>query len=989
MRINFLLLFGLLQFNPEVSAQYRFDRWTTDNGLPQNSVYSIQQTADGYLWLTTLDGLVRFDGVRFTVFSKADSPNLPSNRFIKLLADDEGETIFAGTDEVGLVRRQNGEFRTFTVADGLPANGIHDIQKDADGSILITTHGGAARLRRDGSLTVEREQSFREFKIYLAPSGARWELDAGGLRKIRDGQTTHFDLPFEVKPGGYELGFVPLFEDREGALWLPYEGRIYRFKDGAISVFARPQQTPASAVRSIAEDRAGNVWFGTEKEGACRLAENRFECFTTADGLSSNFIHSIFLDREKTLWFGTNEGGLDRLTDRVVSPLSVRDGLVNENVYPLLETRAGDVWIGTFGGLSHYENGKITNYTKREGLLYDAVQSLYRDETGRLWIGSVGGVQFLENGKFTDFTRDLNFKIGETDFWDIHRDRHGTLWFATRSGLIKFAGGTATRLTTADGLPHNNVKIIDETRSGELWIGTDNGLAKISESGVEVLGGLAGKSVRTIYEDADGTVWIGTYEGGLTRLKNGTAPTNYTAADGLFSNGVFAIIEDRRGNFWMSSNQGIYRVARRELEDFADGKIKKITSTAYGKSDGMLNVECNGGRQPAGFRAADGRLWFPTQDGIAIINPDSVPFNPNPPPVVIESVKIDNLLAETPAANGSGIVVSPDQNNLEIAYTGLSFIKPEQIRFRYRIENLDANWTEAGTRRTAYFSRLPPGEFTFRVAAANSDNVWNEQGAAIRIVVLPPFYRTWWFTALTVLGLAAAGVLLYRFRVDQIKRKYALETAFSRKLIDSQERERKRFAAEMHDGLGQSFVIIKNRARLSLKQIDNEAATLDHLEKISETASQALEETREIAFNLRPHLLDRLGLTKTIESMIDKVSSASGIEFETTLDPIDGLLDKDSEILLYRIVQEAVSNIVKHSEAAKATVTVEHRAAQIKLQISDDGRGFDAAGENDLSKGGFGLVGIAERTRLLNGRMRVEAEAGKGTLVSVEINLRK
>jgi signal transduction histidine kinase len=325
---------------------------------------------------------------------------------------------------------------------------------------------------------------------------------------------------------------------------------------------------------------------------------------------------------------------------------------------------------------------------------------------------------------------------------------------------------------------------------------------------------------------------------------------------------------------------------------------------------------------------------------------------------------------------------------LEIRYTGLSFIKPEQIRFRYRLEGLDENWTEAGERRAAIYPYLPPGRYRFRVIAANSDNVWNDQGASLEIIVLPPFYRTWLFLILAFFAVAALGYLIFWRRVAQIKLKHAAELAFSRRLIDSQEQERKRFASEMHDGLGQSLVIIKNRARLSLKQSDKKEAMLDHLENISATASHAIEEAKEIAFNLRPHLLDRLGLTKTIESMLGKVFSACDIEFEAEIDMIDGVLEKDSEILLYRIVQECANNIVKHSQAEKAVLKIERDDHNLTIKISDNGRGFDSSeGENDLSKRSFGLVGIAERTRLLGGKLNIESQLGQGTHVLIIINL--
>ncbi len=445
---------------------------------------------------------------------------------------------------------------------------------------------------------------------------------------------------------------------------------------------------------------------------------------------------------------------------------------------------------------------------------------------------------------------------------------------------------------------------------------------------------------------------------------------------------------------------------------YADGKRSTITSINSGKSDGVLNAECNGGRSPAGIKTRDGRLWFPTQDGVAMIDPREIKVNSQPPPVVIESVKIDNILSEPSAAAGSltadfdssanilndhlqspadavssELRIEPSQQNFEITYTALSFINSENLRFKYRLEGLDEDWVDEGTRRSAYFSHVPPGNYTFRVIAANSDGVWNEEGASLKIVVLPPFYRTWWFLILVVFSIGAAAFLILKRRESQIKLKHTEELAFSRRLIDSQEQERKRFAAEMHDGLGQSLVIIKNRAGLSLRQSDQKEAMIDHLENISATASHAIEEAREIAFNLRPHLLDRLGLTKTIESMLGKVFGASGIEFEAEIDQIDDVLEKDSEILLYRIVQECANNIVKHSNAARAVIKIGRSESTLTTKISDNGRGFDqSATDSDLSKRSFGLIGISERTRLLGGKLSIESKPGSGTNVTIIID---
>ena len=970
-----------------VAAQYRFDSWTADNGLPQNSVYSIVQTPDGYLWMATLDGLVRFDGVKFTVFNKSNSKNLTTNRFINLFAEADG-TLWLGAEESGLVRFKDGQFQIFTIADGLPSNQVQQVQKDLDGSLLIFTSKGLARWR-DGRFSVERQGDFRDYKIYVAPSGIRWEMDKDGLRSVaKDGSEARYDVPFAASDISSDrtfnyFYFVPMLEDAEGALWFAAAGALFKLKNGATGVFNANNGMPASLVRSLVQDRAGAIWLGTEKDGVCRFGEgNRAACFGTGKGLYSDNVRSLLVDREGTLWAGTNERGINRISPRVVESVSTAEGLAGKNVYPILEDDAGGVWIGSFTGLAYYKNGKITNYARRDGLLYEVVQSLFLDRDGRLWIGSVGGIEVMENGKFTDYTEKLGLSVGEVEFWDIHQDRAGVMWLATKKGLIKYTDGAAEILTTADGLPTDDVRIIHEARDGSLWIGCFGGLAHLKDGKITHLTqteGLAGNHVRAIYEDAENALWIGTYDDGLLRLKDGKL-TNYTVKDGLYSNGVFQILPDERGNFWMSGNQGIYRVSRRELNDFADGKLARITSAGIGKSDGMLNTECNGGRQPAGIKTRDGKFWFPTQDGAAIIDPEKIGFNPLPPPVVIESAMLDNA----PPSTVNSLTIQPDQGNLEIHYTGLSFIKPEQMRFRYRLEGLDENWTDAGARREARYPYLPPGNYTFRVIAANSDNVWNETGAAIRIEVLPPYYRQSWFVVLSLLFAVGIVFVLYKRRIWQLERERAAEQAFSRQLISSQEQERKRIAAELHDSLGQRLVVIKNLAVMFLNAKNGDKAEFQQVEAISAEASEAIGEVKEISYNLRPYQLDRIGLTKAIEAIIRSARAASAIEFSTKIDNIDDYFPRDSEINFYRIVQECVNNAVKHSAAKNAFVKIGRSETWIDFEISDDGCGF-AAFQTESKAGGFGLLGITERAALFGGKVEIKSAPNQGTIVRMRL----
>jgi signal transduction histidine kinase/ligand-binding sensor domain-containing protein len=973
-------------------AQYRFDHWTTDNGLPQNTVGSILQTTDGYIWFTTLDGLVRFDGVRFTVFSKSNSKKMPSNRLVKLLAEEDN-TLWLVTEESGLVRYRNGEFQTFSSADGLPSDSIFDVAREPGGSILAYTSKGTARF--DGnrfSSTMEGTENpdINKLRTYFGASGTHWELTHETLAAVREEKKTEYGFPPELKkifPPGFNLYTVKMFEDRDGEIWIAIGSSTFKSEGGALKIVTA-QEITDGIVSIISQDKRGDIWLGTQNKGACRLSQNRFNCFDVKNGLGSNFVLDIFSDREGTLWIATNEKGLYRLSEQVIVSLSVEQGLVAKNTYPVLEASDGSIWIGTYGGLSRYKDGKFTNYTQADGLNSFYIQSLFEDRSGGLWIGGLlGGLTRLENGKFYDTGKTQKPNVGNARIYGIYQALDGSFWFATGEGLYKFDGAETTRITTEDGLPGNDVKVILESRDGTLWVGTYSGLAELKNGKVTSFtekDGLAGDHIRSLYEDENGTLWIGTYETGLSRFAGGKF-TNYSTSNGLFSNGVFQILPDERGNFWMSSNQGIYRVSREQLDDFAQGRRVAITSTSFGKLDGMLSSECNGGGQPSGIKTRDGRLWFPTQDGVAVIDPEAVPFNPLAPPVVIESSKIDSRPAKI---RQSAVEMQPSENNLEIHYTGLSFIKPEQVQFKYKLEGLDETWIEAGTRREAFYPYLPPGEYTFRVIAANSDNIWNNDGASLHITVKPPFYRTWLFIGACLAAVVLTIFTAYRTRIFRLEKARLVQEDFSRRLINIHETERRRIAAELHDSIGQSLAMIKNRAVIGAESVTDKIAR-EQLDLIGAQTAQTISEVREISYNLRPHLLDQLGLKRSLNSLLNQLEESGQTKIYSEIEEIDNLFGKESELSIYRIIQESLGNIIKHAEASSAEIYVKKGERNLTIIITDDGKGFDLDALNNEGGGrvGFGLFGISERVRMLGGTRQIETAIGSGTTIFIRLPL--
>ncbi len=866
----------------------------------------------------------------------------------------------------------------------------------------------------------DRNFGEHNFNLYFSSSGARWEIRRQTLTRLKDGVRTDFQLPVDLQtiqqPGNEFANAVKMYEDRRGVFWFSLSrDNLYRLEQETIQKI-NTDKTGSPTVLAIAEDADNNIWFGTVEKGACRFSDGRFLCFDSSNGLSSNTVRDLFSDREGTLWIATNDRGLCRLLKQIIAPFSTAQGLREKNLYSIFEDRRGTIWFGSYGAVGRFSNGKIENFGDPEGLIYVNVQSFFEDRDGKLWIGAFEGVQYFKDGAFHEF----NTKLSQTlrfGVFDIEQDEQGVLFFATSEGLIKYDGQTAQRFTTENGLPGNNVKIILKARGGGYWIGTYSGIARWNDEKFTAYterDGLAGNQVRALFEDADGTLWIGTYDSGLSRFKDGKF-TTFNKENGLFSNGVFQITPDERGNFWMSSNQGIYRVSRAELNDLADGKRKFITSPAFGKPDGMLNSEANGGGQPAGLKTNDGRLWFPTQDGAAIVNPEAVKFNTLPPPVVIESVRIDNKSEPFAVANGlthesensykssdtsnvrlqppattdgSDIVLQPGQENLEIDYTALSFIKSEQMRFRYRLEGLDEDWTEAGTRRTAFYPHLAPGEYVFRVIAANSDNVWNERGAEIKITVIPPFYRTWWFAALCVMAALGMIFMIYRDRINQLKKERAAKEEFSRRLINAHESERRRVAAELHDSLGQTLAMIKNRAVFAVQNMKNLEAAKEQFEQITEQSVDAINEVREISYNLRPYLLDRLGLTKALKSLFNKTAETGNLKIAADIENIDKIFSKEEEMSLYRIVQENLNNILKHAEASEIRVEIKKDTDFLTVKIADNGKGFSTDGvRNNDKKEGFGLLGMAERVNILGGTHNIESAPDKGTTVKIKISI--
>ncbi len=797
------LLICCLAFCTDLFGQYRFDTWTTDNGLPQNGVREITQTPNGYLWFTTFDGLVRFDGVKFTVFNKSNTKGIINNRFTGLFSDKDG-TLYATTMEDGILTiYRNGEFSSMTSAE-VPGHYIQKIAPDANGELRFLVEDDDRKSKswyflRDGKFIFdETQEKYNGVIVFQSKSGATWTITQTEVVELRGTEKTVYPLNLG------NINFRPnLFEDSAGNLWIGGNS-VHRLKRGEIENFDESKGFVSNSIyHSFFEEKDGSIWFASgggssSGIGLIQYKDGKISIWGSEQGLPNTSISYLFRDREGTIWMAGNKG-LSRLRKEVIHGYGTKDGIENAEVYPLLLDRKNNIWLGTNRGLSIYRNGNFETLdleTEGKDLQLDAtwrknrmsVQSLFEDVNGKIWIGLNGSIFITENGKATQLENSHGHHV-----FAIKSDRTGNVWVATNKGLLLYRDYKFVRnYSVRDGLPNEFMTFIFEDSKGNLWFGGLGGLSEFEDgkfTNYTTSEGLAGNYVRTIYEDAEGVFWIGTYDEGMSRFAGGKF-TSYNAQNGLYNNGVFAIQEDRRGNFWISSNRGIYRVKRSELNDLANGKISKINSVGYGKEDGMLSTECNGGRQPATITDSEGRFWFPTQEGVVVVDAESEDSNPLQPSLIIEDVTIEREKVNFT----DGIKIEPDQRNIEINFTGISLIKSDQIKFKYKLEGHDADWIDAGTRRTAFYSYLPPGKYNFRVIAANSEGVWNEAGTEIKLNMMPYLYQTKLFIVLCALGVAIAVLIAWKISIYQLEAREKKLT----NLVSARTEELKKANDELH-----------------------------------------------------------------------------------------------------------------------------------------------------------------------------------------------
>lgn len=978
----------LFRSHVTLAAEYRFDRWTTENGLPSNWTLGIQQTPDGYLWLIAHGGLVRFDGFEFRVFNRTNTPALKSTNFaaLGLVVDHEG-ALWAATWLGGAIRYHQGSFTAYTTQDGLPDNNVTRIDEDSNGTIWIYTMRGlciwkAGRISRPSTTTNSPVNADLTPPSNLGPGidpslFGLWRCTSSRWQRFAYGHWSNFPLPPDVtQPQAVKLDRMT--EDFQHRIWFKILGRsreVFSVDRGRLRVFKG--LPPGSFV--CFEDRLGRLWM-TDPKGRTGIWKDGQ--FTLFQGLSTSTLFNVFEDREHELWIGTLSQGLHRLREQNVRTLHLPGDKPANRIGAVSLDQAGHLWVSS-RGIHTLQNGIWRTFLRPHpaGSWFDGQipSSLFVDRDDSVLVGYPDQLTVIKNGRF----RELNpaLRLLDSQINDMARDQEGDLWLGGR-GLYRLHNSVVEHFTEIDGATIKEVREVFSDRIGGIWAASDGGLLFFKGNRGKIWtesDGLSSNHVLTFYQDKDNILWIGTADGGLNRFSHGHFQ-HISAENGLYSDDVRRIFEDRSGFFWLTCSRGISRVRKEQIDAFMDGRVSRVSALHLGKEDGFSDLDCSGYGRPNGLQETDGTLLLPTQDGLAVLNPERTTFDSRPPPVFIESCALDHK----PVSCEQQIRMHPGQDELEIRYTAVNFSRPEQTRFRYQLSGLDAKWTDADTRRIAFYSHLPPGQYVFRVTAANEAGVWNPKGPSLAIVVLPPFYRRSWFLLLSLFSLSGILWFGHQRRISLLRRQQAAQEAFSRQLISVQESDRRRIASELHDGLGQSLAIIRNWALLGSGQLPAGAPAKEELEEIKAISTGAIKEVREIAYDLGPHHLDRVGLANALEEMVRRVAHASGVCFTTEFEPCEEMLSREAEMSLFRIAQESVSNVIKHSEATKACLTMKRDADVIRLTVMDNGKGFNSQSFSS-ERNGFGLVSMAERVRLLNGVWEMQSAPGQGTTVRVSL----
>jgi len=947
--------FLLLVFSAVVSACGAQDlrylshqSWSTEEGLPQSSVHSLAQTPDGYLWVATEEGLARFDGVAFRVFGRGVEPAFLSDDICCLAA--AGGSLWIGTAE-GLLQWQQGRFHRYGIADGLPSSTIEAIQIRGEASVFVKTYSGWAQWQRPRFQRVSTPpaEGFSPAPVVentstnttSGPGGALWTSSATMVAGIRHGIRREWQVGRELPAGRIATVVV----DREGLVWVGM--------NNGLVVLDIDQSAPVpvaflrgNSVLSVFEDAEGNHWIGTETSGLHVLRRLKFR---SEPALAGKAVTSVVQTKDGAIWVGTRDDGLRRVRNGIVDEPVAAAGLTSAVILCLAADPQGGLWAGTPDGLNYIDaRDTVQRVTSADGLPDDYVRALAAENDGSVWVGTRQGL--------------------------AHLRRQGS-------------GFSAKTLTTANGLGGDMIGALlllpaGPNQPGELWAGTSGGLTRIRANGeiknFTAEDGLAGTITTALAQDGTGDLWVGTKDGGLSLLRGerfvpvaGSSPAAGRAGD--LAGDIEGIKADALGFLWLRMDRGVRRVALTALRAcVTNGPCPSDPGAmaTYGLADGLPNDEVVAGGPSMTWLAANGELWFPTRGGVAIADTEHLPVNTVAPPVVIEQFLVDDRLEGVAADSPFGAVDIPfGRGRFTMEYAGLSYTAPSEVRYRFRLEGFDKDWSDAGNRRFATYTNLPPGSYLFEVQAMNNDGLWNRAGAALPFRIIPPFYRRWWFIAFVLLALAVLLAGMYWLRLRRLQREFDAVLA-----------ERNRMAREIHDTLTQDFVGTSLQLDLIAQQLSRGKVemAIDQVKRTRQLVTEGLEEARRSIWELRAnHSQDSLPTRLTRIVQRDTQAAATPrLHVCGAYRPLDPRVERE----LLRIAQEALSNVQRHAQATAVSIELLYGSDTLLLTIEDDGIGF-SADETSPKDGHYGLLGMKERASSIDGTLEIGSHAGQGTKV--------
>jgi len=941
-------------------TQYLQRIWQTRQGLPQSSILAIHQTRDGYLWLGTADGLVRFDGVRFTPPDDLDGLALP-NMSVSQLAEDSRGGLWIATSNAGLFRLENGSLARFSRGDGLPSDNVACLFPGRNGDLWACTAGGLVRIG-DGKIQVAGSAGESVAAAAQRSDGTIWAGGDGPQLSVWNG----------AQLSSYTLHSLPpyarvqaMLSDPDDALWIGTTAGLIRLQHGREQRFNKADGLANDSVLSLAEGRNGSIWIGTDG-GFSRWRNGEVESFLPKNGLSQSTVASLYEDREGSLWVGTKRG-LNQFVDRRTIPFTTAEGLPSNDTGPVFQDPRGVIWVGTLGaGLARFDGRRSSVLTKQDGLSSNSILALTGDGKRTLWVGTDAGLDRVRDGKIAAIFPGV--------IRSLYPASDGALWIGTSKGAAVLRSGGMVRLN-----PSGPVVSFAQAGGAILAAVEGLGIKSYDQRTLRELPGphLAIRDADTLYRDPQGRVWIGGVGSGLHLLLNGQEAgrqVDFSMKDGLFDDEIYGIVADDRDRLWLASSKGIFSVNRRELLQFAAGQIHLVASTPFSPLDGLQTVECKPGVQPAAWRMRDGRISFSTIRGLIAIDPDQTQLKLDAPPVVVESVAIDGRGQSRSNLRN----LTPGDENLEFRYTALSLRAPQRIAFRYKLEGFDRDWVDAGTRRQAFYTNLRPGDYRFRVTACNADGTCNEAGASLAFVLPARFYQQTWFYLSGAVMLALLGRFAYVFRIQHIERQFGVILA-----------ERSRIARELHDTLLQGFSGVTMEMQALAGRLPNESR--EALREIIHDAANCLTEARRSVSELRRNRAPSPGLAAELSASARQLTARGGARLKLgierlVVERLTGGLPAYVEYNLLRIAQEAIINAVKHAGARTIAVTLQTLPEGLRIAIEDDGSGFVPG---DPATDHFGLVGMKERAKEIGADLRVTSEPKMGTTIVVDFPVGK